>query len=386
MSASLRCSRLACPLLLLAVSAACPAAPPEVAVCRPLAREVTDYEDFTGRVEAARTVDLRPRVSGYLTEVHFRPGAMVKEGDLLFEIDPRPYQAKLDRAQAEVAQAEAHLKRLTADFERAKRLLANRGLTAEEYDKIAGEREEAEAALRVAQAARDAARLTLDFTRVTAPMGGKIGQPALDVGNLAVADTTSLARIVSVDPASVFFDVDERTLLRVLRLKLAARGRGQRETETPVHMRLADEEAFPHEGAVSYADNRVDPSTGTSSWRALFPNPHGLLVPGMFARVRLPVGPPHPAVLLPERAAAVENRQAYVFVVNDKDVVERRAVTLGQLQDGLRVIEAGLKDGDRVVADPTAKVRPGMTVAPKLVPIPERPERGKEPPGGGRQP
>lgn len=381
MNASRRSLRLACPLLLLTVSAACPAAPPEVAVSRPLVREVTDYEDFTGRVEAVQTVDLRPRVSGYLTRVNFKAGATVNPGDLLFEIDPRPYQAKLDRAQAEVAQAEARLKRLTADFERAKRLLAGRGLTAEEYDKIAGEREEAEAALHVAQAARDAARLTLGFTRVAAPVGGKIGRPALDVGNLAVADTTSLARIVSVDPVYVFFDVDERTLLRRLRGKRAAGGKGERDPETPVFMGLADEEGFPHLGKVAGADNRVDPATGTSTWHALFPNSQGLLVPGMFARVRLPVGAPYRALLVPERAVGTDQGRAFVLVVTDQDFVERRAVTLGPRQENLRTVKEGLTEADQVVVDAKAQVRPGMAVTPKRVPIPEPPEKpdpGKE--------
>jgi RND family efflux transporter MFP subunit len=377
MNACLHRWRLASPLLLLAASAACSAAPPEVPVSRPVAAEVTDYEDFTGRIEAAQTVDLRARVTGYLVKIAFRAGSAVNQGDLLFEIDPRPYQAELDKAQAEVTRAEARLKRLTADFERAKKLMAGGGIGAENFDRIAGDREEAQAALHAAQAARDVAKLNLSFTKVTAPIAGKIGQPALDAGNLVVADTTSLARIVSVDPLFVYFDIDERTFLRLRRTRLADRARGERELEPPVMIGLSDEDGYPHRGTVDFIDNRVDPTKGTIRCRAAFPNRQGQLLPGMFARVRLATSAPHKALLVPETAIGSDQGRRYVFVVDDRDVLERRPVKLGLSQDGLREVLEGLTAGDRVAVDLT-KARQRTTIRPKDVAIPERPETPRE--------
>jgi RND family efflux transporter MFP subunit len=384
MNAFVRCWRLACPLLLLTASAACSAAPPEVPVSRAVAAEVTDYEDFTGRVEAAQTVDLRARMTGFLIKMAFRAGAAVKQGDLLFEIDPRPYQAELDKAQAAVARAEAHLKRLTADFERAKKLMAGGGIGAENFGRIAGDREEAEAALHAAQAARDVAKLNLSFTKVTAPIAGKIGQPALDAGNLVVADTTSLARIVSVDPMYVYFDIDERTFLRLLRTRRADQARGERELELPVMIGLSDEDGYPHRGTVDFIDNRVDPANGTIRCRAAFANRQGQLLPGMFARVRLATGAPHKALLVPETAVGSDQGQKYVLVVNAQKVLERRAVRLGSHQGGLREILEGLTAAERVAVDLT-KARLRTTITPKDVAIPERPEPPREKGGPGER-
>jgi RND family efflux transporter MFP subunit len=379
MNARSLCPALWCPaVFLLAVPTGGTAAPPpEVAVSRPVTREVTDYEEFTGRTEAVQAVDLRARVTGYVDKVNVKEGGEVKQGDVLFEIDPRPYQAELDRADAEVVRAEAHLKRASADHERAKKQLAGKAISQEEFDHAAGEREEAEASLRVARAGREAARLNLSFTRVAAPISGKVGRALLTPGNLAVADTTSLATVVSVDPMAVFFDVDERSLLRLARLQREGKGKAERDAEVPVLLALPDDEGFVHRGKVAGTGVRVDPNTGAVRWQATFANPDGLFLPGMFVRVRLLTGAPHKALLVPESAVATRattKDEPYVLVVTGKDVLERRPVKLGLADDGLRVVTEGVTADDRVVVDLSGSLlrgaQPGTKVKPKEVPIP----------------
>ena len=375
MSARSLCLGLWCPALplLAALTGGAAAAPPEVTVSRPLAREVTDYEDFTGRTEAVQAVDLRARVTGYIVKVHVKEGGDVKQGDLLFEIDPRPYQAELDKAEAEVARAEAHFKRVSADFDRAKKLMAARGIGQDELDHAAAEKAEAEASLRAAQAALDVAKLNLSFTRVTAPISGKVGRALLTPGNLAVADTTLLATIVSLDPMDVMFDVDERTLVRLARL--AREGKGERDAEWPVLFALPDNEGFVHRGKLAGTDVRVDPNTGAAHWRAVFANPDGLFLPGMFVRVRVLTSAPHKALLIPDSAVERDNEGPHVFLITGKDVVERRPVKLGVADDGLRVVKEGLTAEVRVIVEKPASVRPGMTVKPKEVSIPAPKEK-----------
>jgi RND family efflux transporter MFP subunit len=350
------------------------APPPEVTVVRPSAREVTDYEEFTGRLQAAASVDLRARVSGYLTKVAFKEGSDVKKGDLLFEIDARPYQADVDRADAALNLAEARKKRTDADFARAKALLERQAVSREEFDKIAAERDEAAAALAAAKADREVVRLRLSFTKVTAPIDGRIGRTLVDPGNLVKADDTSLGTIFSMDPIYAYFDLDERTLLRLTRLAREGKFKGLREGEVPADMGLADENGFPRRGTVNFVDNRVDPDTGTVRARAVFANRDGALVPGLFARVRLAIGNPHKALLVPEEAIRTDQEQKVVYVVNDKDQVVSRHVVVGTAHDGLRVIAEGLKPEDRVITGGGRRVRPGMTVKP-VVAEPQR-DRG----------
>jgi RND family efflux transporter MFP subunit len=339
------------------------AAPPEVDVIQPLTRDVVDYEDFTGRTEAAQAVTLRARVSGYLIKAAFQEGAKVKQGDLLFEIDPRGYQADVDRAKAELARAEAHLKRVAAELERAKALLPKGNISREEFDKITGDREEAQASVAVARASLEAARLQLDFSHVPAPINGKIGRRLLDPGNLVKADDTPLAVLVSTDPVYAFFDVDERSYLRLAR----ALQQGKTKADPPVTMGLADEEGFPHNGKVDGVNNQADPTTGTIRFRAVFPNPQGLLIPGLFVRIRLATSSPYKALLVPDPAVGTRDGEKYLLVVNSKNVVERRAVKVGARQDDLRVVNEGLTANDQVIVRGLQRVRPGMTVKPKKV-------------------
>jgi multidrug efflux system membrane fusion protein len=338
-----------------------------VQVSQPVAREIADYEDFTGRVEAVQSVDLRARVTGYLVKVSFKPGTTVKAGDLLFEIDPRPYQAALDAANAELARAEAHLKLATANLERAKALLKNATISQEDYNKIVGDLEEAQAAVKAAQANREIHKLNLDYTHVTAPISGKIGLPLLTEGNLVVADKTLLAKIVSTDPVHVYFDVDERTHLRLARLK----GKAEQYMDLPVQMRLSDEDGFPHRGKVDFVDMQVNPTTGTIRWRAVFANPDDLLKPGLFARVRLTTSAPHKALLVPDQAVLNDQGKRYLFLVNDKNMIERRLVKVGSLHGELRAVTEGLTADDWVVVKVETGLTPGDTVTPKKVEMPK---------------
>jgi RND family efflux transporter MFP subunit len=384
MNTRLLCLELSCSLLILGggllggSSAADPdqpraiAAPPAVAVSQPVESQVTDYENFTGRTEPVQRVDLRARVSGYIDTVNFKDGAAVKRGDLLFEIDPRPYKADLDQADAELVLAKAKLKKAAADLERAKALLKAKGISQEEYANAEAEVLVAEAGIQVAKARREHAQLNLDFTKVTAPITGRIDRAALTPGNLAVADKTSLGTLFSVDPMYVAFDLDERTFLR-LRLK------DRKDGEFAVHMALGDENNFPRAGKMDSVGVQVDPKTGTIRCRAILPNADGQLLPGMFVRVRLVTRAPYKALLVTEQAILSDQGQKFVYVVTDKNVVERRNVTLGSSQeDGLRVVAEGLKPGEWVVVKGLKEVEVLKTVEPEKVPMPVKSPKGDE--------
>jgi RND family efflux transporter MFP subunit len=351
------------------------AAPPKVTVCQPLVREVTDYADFPGRTQAAQRVDIRSRVTGYLVKVAFQPGALVKRGELLFEIDPRPYQADLDKAQAEVHLAETRLKYRALQLNRANAQRANNAIPMEDLDRIVSEQQEAQAMVAVARAGLDAARLNLEFTRVTAPIAGRIGQPALTAGNLVKADDTLLATIVATDPLYADFQVDERTLLHLRRRAHAGQLKAQEASELSVGMGLVDEKGFPHRGKIAFVNNQVDATTGTLRVRAVFPTTDPVLVPGLFVRIRLTTSGPYKALLVPEQAVGSDRGKKYLFVLTDRNVAEQRPVTLGVAQDDWRVIQGGLKAGDWVIVQGLEEVKPGRVVKPQRLapPPPEKP-------------
>ncbi|NLY01721.1 MAG: efflux RND transporter periplasmic adaptor subunit [Rhodopirellula sp.] len=363
---------------------AIPTPPTVVVVSTPLRQEVTDYEDFTGRTDAAQSVDLRARVSGYLSKINFKPGDEIEAGELLFEIDPREYQAALDRAEAEAAGFAARVKRSEADFGRAEKLLPSNTITREEYDKIVADRAEAEAAVASSHAKVAQARLDLEFTRVTAPLSGRIGRNLIDVGNLVTADSTLLANIVSVDPLFVYFNIDERTVLRVQRMQREDKEASEKGPDLPVLIRLADEKDYSHRAEVDFIDNRVDPATGTIRVRAEIPNPvvsagRRRFAAGLFVGVRVPIGRPYQALLVSERALGTDQGQKFVYVVNAKNEVVYRPVRVGRLQDGLRVIEEGLKADERVITSGLQRVRPGVVVEPKVGPMRTMPASAEKP-------
>lgn len=350
------------------------AAPVSVTVSYPVEKDVTDYAVFTGRTAAVDSVELRARVWGYLDKVNFQEGTLVKKGDVLFEIDPRTYQAALEQAQGNVSQIEARLTRLDADVARAERLVSKGALSREEYDRTVGDRGEAAGSLAAYRAAVDRARLDSEYTKVVAPISGRISRYAVTVGNLVQAGDqgggTLLTTIVSVDPMYVYFDVDEQTVLRVRQLIREGKAQSARDVELPVWLGLANEKGYPHQGTINFVDNQVNPRTGTLRLRGVFPNKDEALSPGYFGRVRVPLGFPHQALLVSDRALDTDQGQKIVYVVDGDSKVVARPVRLGALHNGLREIIDGLNPGERVIVNGLQQLRPGIAVEPKLVDMP----------------
>jgi RND family efflux transporter MFP subunit len=358
-----------------------PRVPHPVTVSRPARREAAPYQDYTGRTEAASSVNLRARVTGYLTKVAFKEGSEVKQGDLLYEIDPRPYQAELAKAEANLAVVETHLKRAEADVARVKAQLGKGVISREDYDKVVGDRGEAAAGVAAAKAVRELARLNLDFTKVSAPVGGRIGRLLVDPGNIVKADETVLATIVSKDPMYAYFDMDERTVLELRQAIASGKTKAAKLDELSVAIGLANKEGFPLPAKIDFVNNSVDPNTGTLRVRAVLPNAEGLLLPGMFVRVRMKFGPPRAVLVVPEAAILTDQGRKYVLVVNDRNVAERRPVTLGQLDKDMRIIEKGLGAEDLVVIAGLNALHPGDSVEPRKKAPPARegasPDQGR---------
>ncbi|MBI5759054.1 MAG: efflux RND transporter periplasmic adaptor subunit [Planctomycetales bacterium] len=348
------------------------AAPPKVTVDKPAVKTVTDYDEFTGRLAAVDSVDVRARVSGYLEKIAFEPGVEVKEGDLLFEIDARPYQAELDRGAAAVESAQATLKRTDADLARAKELFDKKIIAREEYDLKIATQGEAAAAVKSAQAALEKSQLDLGFTKVISPLSGRTSRNQLSIGNLISATTPSvLTTIVSINPMHVYFDADERALLTFQQRARAggrdpvAFGKTLKTAQIPVEVAVVTDEGFPHKGFLDFAENRVDASTGTIQVRGELPNEDRVLTPGLFVRVRVPAGESYQAVLVPERAIGTEQGRKFVFVVDDSKVAHQRTVKLGKLIDGLRVVTEGVKADDQIITNGLQRARDKSPVDPQ---------------------
>jgi len=367
------------PLLACGVLAGCverqqvsasPAVPPpkatEVLVERPTTARITDYEDFTGRTVATRFVEIRARVTGYLEKINFKAqeGRDVEKGAVLFEIDPRPYESEVARARANLLQAESHLKRLELDYKRIARLVESNTVTREQFDQVSGERNEGLAAVEIAKANLQAAQLNLTFTKVLSPITGRVSRTQIDAGNVVKADDTVLTTVVAIDPIYAYFEIDERTLLRIRRYAQEARD-SQGADEVPVAMGLSDEEGFPHQGTINFLDNRLDPTTGTLQVRGVFKNPNRVLAPGMFVRVRLPIGDPYQALMVAEESLGTDQGQKFVYVVDAENKAQYRRVQVGKLQNGRRVVLKGLSAGEQVVVSGLQRVRPGAVVQPK---------------------
>src|SRR5579859_3101814 len=300
--------------------------PPEVTVRRAVQSDVRDSEEFTGRTEANQTVMIRSRVTGYLDQVLFKDGEEVQKDQPLFEIDPRNSKANFEACDAAVVQAEAHLRRLDDDYRRAKNLVGTKAMSREDYDKVTGDRAEADAAARKARADRLKASVDLAYCSIKAPFAGKVSRRFIDPHNLVKADDTILTSLVAIDPIYAYFDVDERTYLRLNRLAVQVEQTGatsgQSETAAAVvEVGLADENGYPHEGRLSFRDNQLDAGTGTMRYRCTIPNPKREFTPNMFVRMRLPVGTPRPAILVPEQAIGTDQGQKFVYVVDDRDDV-----------------------------------------------------------------
>lgn len=347
---------------------------PKVTVATPLVRNITDWDEYTGRVAAVESVEIHAQVSGYLESVQFRDGALVKKGDLLFVIDPRPFKAALDEARADLTAARVRLELGTSELNRARKLAAEKLIAEESLDVKVKAKREADAALEAATAAEQAAALNLEFSRIRAPISGRIGRALVTPGNLVTGggqEPTLLTTIVSVDPVYVYFTADERAFLRYMRLAEDGIRPSSRDVPNPVRLQLADEEGFPHQGRMDFVDNQVDPATGTMQGRAVFPNPAGELTPGLFARVQLLGEGPYQALVVPDQAVATDQAQRIVYVVGPDDTVVARPVTLGRTLGGLRIIREGLKPEERIVISGIQRVRPGIKVSPEAGQIPE---------------
>lgn len=339
--------------------------PPQVTVAEALLRPVSDSAEFTGRLQAVDTVQVRPRVGGYVDAVEFKEGSLVHKGDVLFRIDPRPFQAEVDRLAASRAQAQAQLGLAQANAERARRLLAQHAIAQEEADSQTTAAQSAQAALAAADAALAAAKLNLDFTLVRAPIDGRVSNFQVTPGNL-VTSADVLTSVVSVNPVYVYFDVDEQTWLKLDHLRAEA-ARGNRSARIETAMELADESDYPHAGRLDFVDNQLHADSGTMRLRAVFDSQDGLLTPGLYARVRLQSGQPQPRLLIDDRAVGTDLGNKFVYVVDAQHKVQYRKVDTGPLFDGLRVIDNGLNAGDVVVVNGLQHVRPGVEVNPQQV-------------------
>ncbi|MDK8462649.1 efflux RND transporter periplasmic adaptor subunit [Marinobacter sp. SS13-12] len=339
--------------------------PPEVDVAEVIVEPVTLWESFTGRVASPETVDLRPRVSGYIDEVAFEEGELVQAGDLLFQIDPRPYRAREQAARAELALANSQLALARSEAGRAKTLLESRAISREEYDQRNAALMSARARVQAAQAALDAAELDLQYTRVTAPVSGRAGRALVTRGNLANADQSLLTTVVSVDPVHVYFEADEKAAFSSQQLPATGQPRS-------VRIALGDDDDQQYQGKLDFVDNHLNPGTGTLQYRAVLNNPDGLIKPGQFARVEMPVARVDRALLVNRKAVLTDQDRRYVYVVDENNLVAPRHVTTGRQVDDLLVIRDGLKSGDLVIINGVQKVfGAGMEVKPQLVAMKE---------------
>ncbi len=344
---------------------------PEVTVEKPVAREITDYFEFPGHTAAVGEVSVRARVTGYLDRVAFEDGQMVKKGDLLYEIDPRPYEAALDRARGELARLEALLEKAKLNVERSKRLLPSGAVSQDELEQHEANLRVGEAAIQTAKADLRNAELNLEFTQVRSPIDGRVSRTRITEGNLVqsvMGESTILTTVVTVDPIYVYFDMDERAMLQYV--EQAARAKQDfhlswlKQQKVPVRIALENEKGFPHEGVFDFADNKLDRTTGTLRVRAKFANPDGYLAPGQYVRVQIPFGRPHTALLVPEKAVGRDLREKFVLTVNEKDVVEYRKIEAGSLHDGMRVVRSGVGPDDWVVVEGLPFARPNAAVKP----------------------
>ena len=368
-------------LMTLATFGACsrpappPAPAPKVTVAQPVAREVTEWDEYTARFEAIDSVEIRARVNGYLQAVLFQDGAIVKKGDLLMLIDPRPYEATLRSAEADLALAKSRLELARKNRERAGELIRSHAISQEEADIRESNFQQAEATIEQANAAVEATKLDGEFTEIVAPISGRIGRRLVTPGNLinggAGAQSTLLTTIVSLDPIYAYFDADERAYLKYTHLAQTGERPSSREHRNPVQVGIGDEEGFPRQGQMDFVDNQIDPSTGTVVARAELPNPDLTLSPGLFARLRLIGSGKFPAVLIPDEAITTDQSKKFIYVVDPDNRAQYRQISTGVVIDGLRVIRDGLTTDDWVITSGVQRAKPGQPVDPQRTKIPD---------------
>jgi multidrug efflux system membrane fusion protein len=344
--------------------------PPQVTVAQVLQKNVKEWDEFTGRLQAVETVEIRPRVSGYIDKVAFTEGSQVKRGDLLFIIDPRPYKAEYDRAASDVKRYKTALDLARIELVRVQRLKDSGAVSEEELDERKSTVAQGDANVAGAEAALETASLNLSFTRVTSPIDGRVSRAEVTRGNLVTGGInggTLLSSVVSMDPIYLYFDGDEQTYLKYTQMARTGERPSSRNAPNPVQVGLANEEGFPHAGTMDFVDNQLNPQTGTIRARAVLPNKDGFFTPGLFARVQLLGSGEHPAILIEDRAVNTDQSQKYVLLLGANNQIEYRGVKLGRVIDGLRVVNAGLKPGDVIVVNGAQRVHPGVTVSPQKV-------------------
>jgi RND family efflux transporter MFP subunit len=349
-------------------------APTPVKVSHPVQREITEFSDLTGRTAAVDSVEVRARVFGYLDKFNFQEGMLVKKDDVLFEIDPRNYQATLTQAEGALASAEAKATRLELDLKRAEKLKTQKAISDQEYDKVVNDRAEAVASVVSLKGSVDQARLDVGFTKVTAPISGRVGRALVTQGNFVQSGQSGggvLTTLISVDPMYVYFDVDERTVLRVRQLIREGKVKSARDVTWPVYVGLGNEDGYPHEGTINFVDNQVNPRSGTLRLRGVFANKDETLSPGYFVRVRVPIGRARPGILISDRAIDSDQGQKIVYIVGQDKKVAVRPIRVGGLYDGLRAVVEGLTTSDRVIVTGIQQIRPGMAVEPTVVDMPK---------------
>jgi multidrug efflux system membrane fusion protein len=339
--------------------------PAEVTVSKPEQKEVVNWNEFTGRTAAVKLVTVTARVSGYIVDIPFKEGDLVHKADLLFQIDPRPYQHAYEQAVGQLQQAKANQQLQDITFTRQQRLRDTGVIAKEDYDTAFSNKNQAGAQVVSAQAAVDSAALNLEFTHVTSPIGGRVSRQLVNIGNLVQADSTQLTTVVSVDPIYAYFSMDELAALTYQRLVREGKLPGCKDGKTPVYLQLQDETGFPHEGTIDFSDNAFDSSTGTLLVRGSFPNSDGFLTPGNFVRVRVASSPKYDALLVANRAIGSDQDQSFVYVVDSKNIARLRHIERGQLAEGLRVVRSGLQRDDEVIINGIIKVRPDSPVKPQ---------------------
>jgi RND family efflux transporter MFP subunit len=339
--------------------------PPPVTIAKPIQKEIVEWDYYTGRTEAVENVNITPRVSGYIDNITFRAGDLVNRGDLLFVIDPRPYQATLDQAKAQQREAEANQLLQDANFARQDKLRQTGVIAKEDYDTALSNKSQAAARVLAAQASVESAQLNLTFTQVTSPIRGRISRELVTVGNLVQADTTLLTNIVSVDPIYAYFNVDERSVLKYERQVREGKLTNARSGGVPISLQLQNDNGFPHQGSIDFINNQFNSSTGTLQVRGLFPNADSVLISGAFVRVRVAGTPLHSALLVSDRAIGTDQGQKFVLVVDKDNIVAVKTVELGPEAEGLRVVRSGLTGDDEVIINGIVNARPGSKVSPQ---------------------
>jgi RND family efflux transporter MFP subunit len=340
--------------------------PAVVSVMRPFTRDMKDQLEYPARTAAVEMVEVRSRVGGYLLKVDFKDGAEVKQGELLFQIDSAPYKAAFDQAEANVRSAEAKLATQELELKRYRSLLGRGGISQQTVDQTLGSRNESAANLQATKAALERARLDLSYTKIVAPISGRTSRRLVTPGNVVIANETILTTIVSMEPLYVYFDVDETAVLRARKMIKEKKAQSYRDARIPVYLELSNETNFPHEGYIDFAESALDPNTGTLNVRGVFPNPKGEISPGLFARVRIPLGTSVKAILVPERALNVDQRGEFVKVVAAGNLVEDRVVVPGRADGEYVIIEKGLTAKDLVIVRGMQRARPGARVSPKF--------------------